>query len=181
MRLLSFLLLLTLLFSGCEDKPVETPSSLSPITFALEGYDKTPYTVTKQGRNVTLKEAEGKVLVLDIFGSWCPACKVVAPHLSNIQKQFEGKVQVMGIMIDSNKPHTVAKEFATRYGASYPITNTPENHKLAGRIAADMQQPRSYPIPLMVMYDQQGNYYRHYIGAVPEEMIARDIQNLLEK
>ena len=37
---------------------------------------------------------------------------------------------------------------------------------------------RSYPIPLLVLL-KDGEYYRHYVGAVPEEMIESDLLDAL--
>lgn len=172
--------LLLLLFTGCEENK-KTAQTISEASFTLEDASLAHYTVIKKGRNVTIKEAPKKVILFDIFATWCPSCKVVAPHLSNIQKTYGDDVLVMGIMIEDNKPHSYSQAFAKEYGVTYPISNARDNRILAARIAADMRQPRSFPIPLLVMYDQNGEYYRHYVGAVPEEMIARDVENLLAK
>lgn len=182
MKNLLSLLFITLLFTACSSEQHETlDPSLPKKDFVLEDAALTHYTVIKQGRNVTAKELPGKILLLDIFATWCPACKVEASHLSNIQKTFGKDVQVIGLMIDENQPIAASKTFATKHHASYPISHASDNQNLAARLAADMQQPRQFPIPLLVMYDQKGNYFRHYVGAVPEEMIVRDIQTLLKK
>ncbi|KIM10390.1 MAG: hypothetical protein KU37_10660 [Sulfuricurvum sp. PC08-66] len=175
---LSTLLLSALFLTSCSDKPQEN-SEIPSVKFTLEDTTQKEYTVHKQGRTITIDEAKGKVLIFDIFATWCPSCKVIAPHLGHIQEKYGDSVQVLGILIEEGKPHSYAIEFAQKYGATYPISNSEDNRELAGRIAADMRQPRSFPIPLVVMYDQKGEYFRHYVGAVPEEMIERDVATLL--
>jgi thiol-disulfide isomerase/thioredoxin len=37
------------------------------------------------------KELQGKPVVVDIYASWCPKCKNIAPTLSQLKKQYQGK------------------------------------------------------------------------------------------
>ncbi|MCB4820549.1 thioredoxin TrxA [Roseicella aerolata] len=46
-------------------------------------------------------EAPGAVLV-DFWAEWCGPCKMVAPHLDAIAKEYEGKLTVAKVNIDDN-------------------------------------------------------------------------------
>ncbi|MCH4903434.1 redoxin domain-containing protein [Cylindrospermopsis raciborskii CHAB3438] len=37
------------------------------------------------------KELQGKPVVVDIYASWCSKCKNIAPTLSQLKKQYQGK------------------------------------------------------------------------------------------
>lgn len=37
------------------------------------------------------RQLQGKPVVVDIYASWCPACKNVAPTLSQLKKDYAGK------------------------------------------------------------------------------------------
>lgn len=37
------------------------------------------------------QELQGKPVVIDIYASWCPACKNIAPTLSQLKQQYQGK------------------------------------------------------------------------------------------
>ncbi len=179
MRFYALITAITLLFSACSDSNDDTASQLEVKEYLLEDSKLTPYHVKKQGNKVTIDEHKGKVILIDIFATWCPACKVIAPHLSNLQKKYPDKLLVMGLSIEPNKEHSFFDAFAKAHNAIYPISNAADNMVLAQRIATDLRQPRSFPIPLIVMYDTEGNYFRHYTGAVPEEIIDRDIASAL--
>lgn len=179
MRFLALLIFISLFFTACDKQDSSVDSQLPVHTFTLEDGALKQYTVTKQGHHVTIKAFPNRVIIFDIFATWCPACNVIAPHLANLQAKYKDKVIVMGLSTEQNKPHSYYDVFAKKHHTNYPISNAQDNFMLMNRIATDLRQPRQFPIPLIVMYDTKGNYFRHYTGAVPEEMIDRDIQTAL--
>lgn len=49
---------------------------------------------SKTSKNVggpLAKELQGKPVVVDIYATWCPACKNIAPTLSQLKQQYNGK------------------------------------------------------------------------------------------
>jgi thiol-disulfide isomerase/thioredoxin len=41
------------------------------------------------------KKLQGKPVVVEIYASWCPACKNVAPTVSQLKKQYAGKANFL--------------------------------------------------------------------------------------
>ena len=65
------------------------------------------------------------------------------------------------------------KSFINYHGINYTVTNGENNFQMASLTGGVKS------IPLMIMYDKEGNYFTHYVGAVPEEMIEADIKKVL--
>ncbi len=53
------------------------------------------------------KQLRGKPVVVDIYASWCPACKNIAPTLSQLKQQYAGKVHF--VVLDVSDRSTTAK------------------------------------------------------------------------
>ncbi|MGJ4753551.1 TlpA disulfide reductase family protein [Leptospira kmetyi] len=75
-----------------------------------------------EGRAVSLKEYRGKVLLLDVWASWCEPCKDAVPVLEKLSKDLEGK---NGILLGINTEPELTKEehlkAAREFGMTYPF------------------------------------------------------------
>lgn len=55
------------------------------------------------------KSLQGKPVVVDVYASWCPACKNIAPTLSQLKQQYAGKVHFVVLNV-SDKASTAKSE-----------------------------------------------------------------------
>lgn len=55
-----------------------------------------------QGKAMTLADLKGKVVVMNIWATWCAPCKLEMPTLAKLAKVYEGQdVEVVPVSIDS--------------------------------------------------------------------------------
>jgi thioredoxin 1 len=52
------------------------------------------------------------VVVVDCTASWCGPCKLVAPLMDQLSEEYDGRVKVMKLDLDSNK--SVAQRFGIK-------------------------------------------------------------------
>ena len=87
---LTLILTSTLLFLGCSsDDNKNANNMVSANEYVLTALDKKQYIVKKEGSGFLLKGAEGKVIIFDIFATWCPPCRGAATHLSSLQEKIQ--------------------------------------------------------------------------------------------
>lgn len=182
--LITLSILLPLLFLGCSsDNNSETEESSNLIasnTYHLVSTDGVEYNITKEGQNFTVKGHENKVIMFDIFATWCPPCRAEAANLSHLQKKYPDNFLVIGVTIEDPISNKDLKAFKSTYGADYAIVNSKDNEHLYRAMASATKVGQRFPIPLMVMY-KDGRYITHYVGQTPEEMIESDIKKALGK
>lgn len=168
-----------LLLTGCGEETAEE-AIVSTASFHLLDTNGKSYTVEKRGSNFTLDAGKEKVVLFDVFATWCPPCRAEARHLGNLQKKYGEDLIIMGITIEDDVSNDELDKFKKNYGGDYLISNKAENQSLARSIASTIGVGQQFPIPLMILY-KNGQYVTHYMGATQEEIIDRDIASALGK
>jgi thiol-disulfide isomerase/thioredoxin len=134
-------------------------TTLAPADRQLPG---TVSGTTVDGHRVSLSDYRGKVVVVNVWGSWCPPCRAEAPALAAAARSLAGK-DVVFLGINSRDPERAGpRAFQRRYGTPYPSIYDPQGRTLLafhGTLA-----PNS--IPSTVVIDRQGRVAASVIGSV---------------
>ena len=64
------------------------------------------------------KKVQGKPVVVDIYASWCSACKNIAPTLSQLRKDYAGKVNFVVLDVSDKSTTAAAEATAKELGLS---------------------------------------------------------------
>lgn len=64
------------------------------------------------------QKLQGKPVVVDIYASWCPACKNIAPTVSQLEKEYEGKVHFVVLDVSDKSTTETAEATAKELGLS---------------------------------------------------------------
>jgi len=179
----STLISLTLLFQACssdEEKTQSANAMVSTNEYVLTELNKTQYVVVKTPTGFTLNGAKGKVILLDIFATWCPPCQAEATHLTSLQEKYKDELVILGITVEEGIQNTKLEAFRSEYNAQYPMVNSQENRRLVNAIATKLNIGRNFGIPLMALY-KDGKLINFYQGATEEEFIESDIKKALGK
>jgi thiol-disulfide isomerase/thioredoxin len=106
-----------------------------------------------EGRRLSLADYKGKVVVVNIWGSWCPPCRAEAPHLAKVAKETAPQgVQFVGI--NTRDLQTAqAKAFEKEFGIPFPSFYDPSGD-LVLRFPKGSVNPQAIPSTLII--DRQG-------------------------
>lgn len=112
--------------------------------------------LTRPGERIRLSDYAGEVVVLNIWGSWCPPCRAEAPELQDVAEQTSRSgVQVLGIDVrDSDR--SAPADFVRDRGIDYPSIYDPSGRTLL----ALNGYPRNI-VPSTIVLDRQ-----HRVAAV---------------
>jgi len=178
---ITLLLTSILLFLGCssEDETLIANDMVSKNEFVLTAIDNKQFVVKKEGKGFVLKGHEGKVIIYDIFATWCPPCRSAATHLNSLQEKYKDNLIIIGISIEDKIPNSKLQDFREKYNANYILVNSAQNRPLADMIVEELKLGDRYPIPIMALY-KDGKYVNHYVGSIEEEFIENDIKLAIE-
>lgn len=74
-------------------------------------------TLVAQGETTALaKKLQGKPVVVDIYATWCPGCKNIAPTLSQLKQQYGTKASFVVLDVTNAKTSKAAMKTANELG-----------------------------------------------------------------
>jgi thiol-disulfide isomerase/thioredoxin len=131
---------------------------------------------TLEGKNLSLTDYAGKVVVLNVWGSWCPPCRKEARDLAAASRELAGDdVAFVGVNTkDSSAQQGLA--YQRRYDVPYPSLFDP-----AGRsLLAFHGTLNPSAIPSTLVLDTEGRVAASILGEVPSRRtlvdLVRDVQ-----
>ena len=176
MFITSLFLLFTLM--GCEDSNSKKPA-LAPVKeeqklpLILKMTTGKEITVSKTETGFTFSGYEGKAVLLNFFATWCAPCVAEIPHLNNLEVKYKDSFNIVSVLLEDKNLEEV-KSFMSYNNVDFGVTYGAQNYEMAKMVGG------VNTIPFMILYDKNGTYATHYVGAVPEEMIDADIEKVVK-
>lgn len=171
MRVLSLMTALTVVLTACStgSDAVATGSQFSFVSPGgkTELFYNPPKTrgavpdlsgesLMKPGQNISLSDFAGKVVVLNIWGSWCGPCRHEMPELQRVhEKTHDEGIQLLGIDV-RDYTRTAPADFVANLGITYPSIYDPP-----GRTLLSLQDYPRNIVPSTIVLDRQ-----HRVAAI---------------
>ncbi|AEM80511.1 TlpA family protein disulfide reductase [Streptomyces violaceusniger] len=131
---------------------------------------------TLEDKPLDVADYKGKIVVLNVWGSWCAPCRAEAANLAKVAKDTKAKgVQFVGINTrDSNR--APALRFEKEYGVDYPSLYDPIG-KLMLRFPKGSLNPQA--IPSTIVLDREGRIAARALTPLSEERLRSMITPLI--
>ena len=131
-----------------KDASEEGPSSLPSVSAA-----------TLAGKTIALDSAAGRVVIVEIWATWCPPCRSTLAWLDQLQRAHADRLTVVAIAVDS--PEADVRRMVAEMKPSYDvIIGRPDILAPFGAVAA---------VPKMFVFDAAGKRARVFYGAPPDQ------------
>ncbi|MFI7244755.1 TlpA family protein disulfide reductase [Streptomyces qinglanensis] len=129
------------------------------------------------GKELKLSDFEGKVVVLNVWGSWCSPCRAEAPNLAKVARDTEDQgVQFVGINTrDLDKAN--AKAFERNYDIDYPSFYDPSG-KLILKFPKNTLSPQAIPSTLIL--DKDGKVAVRALKELSEKELRSALDPLID-
>ena len=110
----------------------------------------------------------GKVVLVDVFGTWCPNCNDYAPLLAKWDERYrERGLEIVGLAFemtgDVERDRTFVGRYAERYGLKFPLLLAGTSDKTdAAEALPSLDVVKSYPTTVFIGRD--GKVHRIHSG-----------------
>jgi thiol-disulfide isomerase/thioredoxin len=116
-----------------------------------------------------IRDARGKVVVVNFFATWCAPCLVEIPALIDVRKEYEGdRVVLMGLSIDNDE--AALDRFVDKMGFNFPVYRVGQDVSRTFRVSG---------VPKLMIYNKKGQLVVNHDGFVPEKELRRVLNRLV--
>jgi peroxiredoxin len=127
------------------------------------------------GNEVSLSDFAGKVVILDLWATWCPPCRQEIPFLVSLYEEYNDEgLEVVGIGLDRGGAKVLAP-FVEANDVTYTILVGNEDVSRAYGVSS---------IPMTLMIDRDGRVASREVGFAPsmaEDMRTRVLDLLARR
>ena len=118
-----------------------------------------------------LQEAKGRILLIDIWATWCGPCVAAMPHLESLHQQFKNhRFELISLNVEPERSAEV-KRFMNEKELSFPLYF--DRGKARQKLMINLY-------PTLILVNEQGNIDSIYNGTLGLAGLKGDIQRLLK-
>ena len=123
------------------------------------------------GRNVQLSDYKGRVVLINLWASWCAPCLVEMPELVKLQKEHESRgLQIIGVTYPDDSRTSIRRK-ARQFKLNYPV--------LFGTSDFMDEYQIGEVLPVTVVVDRDGNIRDRILGILEPEEFREKVAPLL--
>lgn len=140
---------------------------------SLAGHQAPSFTAsTLSGTSGSLQDYRGRIVVMNLWGSWCPPCRAEMPDLQRLYDSYRSHdVVVLGV--DQGESVQRASAFARSLRINYPILV--DEQQQYGRVYAALGMPTT------IVIDRKGVVVQGFDGQLSYPQMVEAISPLLGK
>jgi len=150
-------------------------NELSPVGVGARAPNFTALTLDSAAQKKTLEDYRGRVVLINIWATWCKPCVVEMPSIERLYQTYRDKgLSVVAVSVDDPGMAPQIRSFAERYGLTFDILHDPEGQQ--GRMSRDYQTT-GYPETVIIGRD--GIIRKKLLGA--HDWSSKDNRELIER
>ncbi len=124
-----------------------------------------------RGDSLTLSDYRGKIVVLNVWATWCAPCREEMPAFVRMQDEMRHTgVQFIGVSIDRSMDLVAA--FADEYHANYPL--------VLDDGTVDTSYEGNTGVPTTYLINRKGQIWRYMAGPLSRASLIPALRQMLD-
>lgn len=124
------------------------------------------------GRSARLSDYKGKVVLINLWATWCAPCRMELPELVRLQKKYGARgLQIVGVTYPDDEPADV-RRMSRKLGLNYPVVFGTNELLEAYKIGE--------VLPATVIVDRDGKIRDRILGILEPEEFKERVAPLLQ-
>ncbi|HLR31681.1 MAG TPA: TlpA disulfide reductase family protein [Fodinibius sp.] len=157
--------------SGSEDS--ERPGQNEPSdSTSTAGYVEQATFTTLEGDTVSVNDYEGKVVMIDLWETWCKPCLESFPTLQKLQEEYADDFVLLAVTPGFTDTREDARAFAEEH--DYDFTYLMDSNGLHKKVGVQ-------GIPFKLYVDAEGNFIKKSMGSYGPEQDYKKVKQIIEK
>jgi cytochrome c biogenesis protein CcdA/peroxiredoxin len=120
-------------------------------------------------KGFSLADQKGKVVVLDLFATWCPTCNAMMPTIVKLHQRYTGAVFISISPEGSGDTEDTIRTFQTKYGADWSFAKDTDN------VWPRYQDVTDPHIPTLVIINPQGKISYRHVGEASLDDLSKQV------
>ena len=177
--IIGVLILGSVFIAATRVRPQQTTAAPAAVTDVvttpapLADHPAPDFTLTNlDGTNIALSDLKGQVLLLNVWATWCPPCRVEMPTIQAAYEQYHDQGFTVVAVNLQEDPSPVAA-FMRDYQLTFPVLLDSD-----GQVSRIYQ---AFSLPSSFFVDRQGVIRAVYHGPMPRSIIAGTLEQLLQE
>lgn len=170
------ILILSIGWTMVSRVPAVATTGGAPPPSPRQGFSAPDFTMEALGGGqVSLSELRGKVVMINLWASWCPPCREEMPAIERVYQKYKDQgFVVLGVNTTSQDQEAGAARFVQEFSLNFPI--------LFDRSGSVSARYALRALPTTFFVDRKGVIQEVVIGGPMSETSMRArVESLLEK
>lgn len=143
-----------------------------PPALVQEGIEAPQFKLpTLDGEQITLSDYRGRIVVMNMWATWCPPCRAEMPGLNRFYEAHKDE-GVIVLAVNGQEPESVVRPFIAANNFTFPILLD-----LDGAVGRQYMA-RSFPTTFVI--DGNGRIRHTQVGEITEHELEQIIRPLLK-
>jgi len=131
-------------------------------------------TISLDGDSVSLHDARGRVVLMNVWATWCHPCRDEIPVLQALHEQYAARgLDLIGVSVDARGEEATIREFAGDFRMTYPLWLDPDERVQSTFFARG--------VPATFLIDRAGVLRWRHVGPVraSDTTLVRELERAL--